>query len=140
LVVNTFETKSLQEYGPIEFSVKFENMGNVHVIPAGFVTITDTFGRKVAELEIPQNNVIPEAIRKSNTTWEEKNLTGRYIATLVANYGSAEKETITAVTTFTVFPWKKGLLIGGILLIFIIIFIRARKRILLATKVLLGKH
>ena len=138
LIVDTFGTENFQEFGPVDFDVKFKNIGNIHVKPAGFVTITDMFGKQVAEIEIPQNNVIPEAVRQAGTTWEEEGLIGRYTATLVANYGSATKQSITAVTTFTVFPWKKGLLYGGIGLLIIFIILKSRKRISRATKVLLG--
>ncbi|MFC1780070.1 WxL protein peptidoglycan domain-containing protein [Patescibacteria group bacterium] len=139
IIVNTFSTKSFQEKGPVEFDLKFENTGNVHVRPAGFITITDTFGNQVVELEIPQNNVIPDAIRQAGTTWEDTNLIGRYTATLVANYGTGSKQTITSVTNFIVFPWKIGLIIGGIILVLLITLIKSRKRLSKAIKVLIGK-
>lgn len=139
IIINTFSTKSFQEYGPIDFDLKFENTGNVHVRPAGFITITDMFGKQVAEIEIPQNNVIPGAIRTAGTTWEEKNLTGRYTATVVANFGATSKQTVISVTTFTVLPWKQALIICVIVLIILIIIIKSRKRITEALKVLFGK-
>ena len=104
------------------------------------VIITDMFGKQVAQLDIPQNNVIPEAIRKADATWKEKSLFGRYTATVVANYGTSNKQSITAVTNFTVFPWKKALLIGGIILILLIILIRSRERLKRAFHVLIGKY
>lgn len=137
--VNTFETDSFSEYGPIDFSLKFENVGNVHVRPAGFITITDMFGKQVAEIELPQNNVIPTAIRQADVTWEEENLIGKYTATVVANYGSASKQVVTDVVTFTVFPWKTVLLYAvGILLLIAILF-KLRHRLVKAFKVLLGQ-
>jgi hypothetical protein len=140
LIVNTFSTKLFQEYGPVNFDLKFENTGNVHVRPAGFITITDQFGKQVAQLEISQNNVIPQAIRQAGTTWDSKNLMGRYTATLVANYGSTSKQTITAVSSFTVFPWKKGVIVGAILLVVIFILLKSRKRLARAFRVLVGKQ
>lgn len=139
VIIDTFNTSNFQEYGPIEFSLKFKNNGNVHVRPAGFITVTDTFGKKVAELEIPQNNVIPDAIRKADTTWDEENLIGRFTATVFANYGTTEKQTVTQVLTFTVFPWKKAIIIGAIVAFMLFILFKSRKRISLAVKVLLGK-
>jgi hypothetical protein len=139
LTINMFSTKSFQEYGPIKFDLKFENIGNVHVRPAGFITIIDTWGKQVAQLDIPQNNVIPGAIRQAGPEWENVNLMGRYTATIVANYGSGSKETVTSVTTFTVFPWKKGLVIGGGVIIGLFLVIRGRRRLKRAFKVLLGK-
>lgn len=138
IIVNDFDTKSFQEFGPVEFSVKFENIGNVHVKPAGFVIVTNMFGKEVAQFEIPQNNVIPGAIRQANANWEDKNLIGRYTATLVANYGSTSKQSVTAITNFTVFPWKKGLLYGGIGLFALYLLMKSRKRLGKALKVLAG--
>jgi hypothetical protein len=140
IVIDTFSTKSFSEFGPVDFNVRFENTGNVHLKPAGFISITDTFGKKVATLEIPQNNVIPGAVRQARTVWDQVNLKGRYTATLVANYGSNSKKTIVATTTFTVFPWKEGLIILAIIILVVLIAFRMRKRIGLAFKVLIGKH
>ena len=140
VVIDTFEAKDFQEYGPVDFNLKFKNIGNVHVRPAGFITITDQFGKQVAQLDIPRNNVIPNAIRQAGTTWEEKNLMGRYTATMVANYGATSKQTVTSVITFTVFPWKKGLVVGTVILVFLLVLAKSRKRISLALKVLMGKH
>jgi len=139
LSINTFSAKSFNEYGPVDFDLKFENIGNVHVRPAGFITITDTWGKQVSQLDIPQYNVIPDSIRQAGPVWEEVDLMGRYTATVVANYGSGSKETITAVTTFTVFPWKKGLIIGGGVILVLFLMIKGRGRIKRAFKVLFGK-
>lgn len=139
LMIKEFSTKGFQETGPVDLTVRFENSGNVHVRPAGFVAITDLFGNKVAELEIPQNNVIPGSVRQANVTWEEERPIGYYTATLAANYGATSKQTISATTTFIVFPWKIGLVVLVILVIIIFILLKSRKRIKRATKVLVGK-
>lgn len=136
--VNTFETDSFSEYGPINFDLKFENVGNVHVKPAGFITITDMFGKQVAEIEIPQSNVIPTAIRASTVVWEEEKLAGKYTATVVANYGTTSKQVVTDVITFTVFPWRTVLLYSvGIILVLTLLF-KLRHRLKKAFKVLIG--
>lgn len=137
--VNTFDTASFSEYGPVDFSLKFENVGNVHVRPAGFITITDMFGKQVAEIEIPQNNVIPNAIRQADVKWDEENLIGKYTATVVANYGATSKQVVTDVVTFTVFPWKIILLYSVGIILFIAILFKLRHRLKKAFKVLLGK-
>jgi hypothetical protein len=140
ILVDTFKSKnSFYETGPVDFEVKFKNSGNVHLKPAGFITITDMLGKQVAQLDIPQNNVIPGAIRQAPTTWDTNNLFGNYTATLVANYGTSSKQTITSVTSFVVIPWK--LILGiffGIALITLLI-IRSKKRLGKAFKVLLSQ-
>jgi len=140
ILIKDFKTvKPFFEYGPAEFELKFENTGNVHLKPAGFITITDMFGKQVAQIDVPQNNVIPDAVRSANVNWDQKNLIGNYTATLVTNYGSSSKQTITSVTTFFAFPWKKGLIVAVVVLIIIFILRRSRKRISKALQALAGK-
>ena len=139
IVVNTFSTASFKETGPIDFEIKFENTGNVHVKPAGFVSITDMLGQEVALFEIPQKNVIPGAVREANASWGETRLFGRYTATLIVNYGNEGKQTVTEVFSFIVFPWKTVLIVLALVAVIIAFLFYFRKRISKAFKVLVGK-
>ncbi len=139
LLIDTFEAPSFSEYGPIHFDITFENMGNVHVKPQGFVTITNFAGDQITQLEIPRNNVIPGAKRQADVDWEDKNLIGRYTATLVANYGEGNSEVITDSITFIVFPWKVALLILVVVVLVSIILFKGRKRFGKAVKALTSK-
>lgn len=139
LLVDTFDVPSFSEYGPIVFDVTFENVGNVHVKPEGFVTVTNLAGNEVVQLELPANNVIPGAKRQADVTWDKKNVIGRYTATLVANYGEGNQEVITDSVTFTVFPWKVALVVFAVLLIVVLLVYRMRGRLSKAMKALAGK-
>jgi len=133
LIVKEFSNSDYSEYGPIDFTMRFENEGTVHVKPKGYITIVNWLGKKVADIEIPQRNVLPDSVRKIETSWNEKWIWGgKYTATLSGNYGISNTPFIPAVITFWVFPWKAGL---GILLV-IIFFILTRKRWATAFKVL----
>ncbi len=136
LGVEEFSTLNFREKGPIDFLLRFRNDGNVHARPVGFVTISNHFGSKVAEISIPQNNVMPDSIRKSLVNWEKENLFGFYTATLTATYGSSNQYTVSEVVTFTVIPWKKLALILGIILVVILLLYKIRGRLLLAYTVL----
>lgn len=96
------------QYGPVTLELRTQNNGNVHIAPKGNIVITDIFGRKVAELPLTTANVLPGSARIARTVWEQKNLVGRYTATLVAQYGQnptgQEERTLSATTTFIVFP------------------------------------
>ena len=141
LIVSDFSAPSFQEYGPVPFEIKFENMGTVHVRPRGFVVITDLFGKKVTDLEFSQKNVIPEAIRKNEANWNTKWLLGKYTATVVGNYGTGNIPFEPRVITFSVFPWKLILGILTVLLLIIIFFFKTRKRWRMALKILFkGEH
>lgn len=127
--VKEFSAPRFSEFGPITFTIRFENTGTVHVRPRGFVTITNIFGREVADVEFPQQNVIPGAVRKVEAKWNKAWLWGgRYIATLVGSYGS-QNTPISATITFWAFPWKIGLGILIILGLIIYFFVRTRRKL-----------
>ncbi|KPJ71220.1 hypothetical protein AMJ50_02885 [Parcubacteria bacterium DG_74_3] len=134
LVVKDFSAPDYSEYGPISFLIRFENKGTIHVKPRGFVTITDWLGNKVADVEFPQRNVLPNAVRKIEVSWDKKWLwAGKYTATLNGSYGMANTPFSTAVITFWAFPWKAGLVIWA----FVVLLILSRKRWIAAFKILL---
>lgn len=134
LIVKEFTVPNFSEYGPIPFTIRFENTGTVHVRPMGFVTITDWRGKKIADVEFPQKNVIPGAIRKVETSWNKKWLwAGKYIATLVGSYGTANTPISPPVITFWAFPWKIGL---GVLIV-IMLLILSRRRWVAAFRILI---
>ncbi len=120
LSLTNFRTPSKTfKSGPIEFIFRSKNEGNVHSAPSGTITITNTIGRKVAEIPLKVANVFPGAEREVSTIWESKNLIGRYTATVVAGYGQ-NNEPLTSSTTFYVFPiWLLAVAGGIIALIFL---------------------
>ncbi len=120
--------------GPIPFLVKFENLGNVHLKPSAIITITNIWGKKVAEIPLSQKNVLPGAIRKFEASWNQKWLLGgKYVATLSGTYGQRDIPLESQVIVLYAFPWKLAL---GILLA-MIFFILTRKRWITAFGVLL---
>ncbi len=99
----TFSTPNYQKSGPITFSMRVENKGNVHVQPQGTIIIKNMFGKKVAEIPLDSRNVLPGAVRKMDTVWNQERLLGRYTATLISQYGEgAKKNTLSAAINFTV--------------------------------------
>ena len=141
LIVSDFSAPSFLEYGPVSFEIKFENTGTVHVRPRGFIVVTDLFGKKVAELEFSQKNVLPGAIRKNEAEWDIKWLFGKYTATVVGNYGTGNIPFETRVITFWVLPWKLMLGISLILLFVVVFFMKTKKRWKMALRILFkGEH
>lgn len=112
------------ESTPIQFMERLKNTGNIHEQPAGQVTITDMFGKKVATLNInlPPRIVLPQSIRKfeqslDSTVLGNKILFGRYTAELNVTYG-ATGQTEKSTLSFWVIPYRLiltviGLVIGG---------------------------
>lgn len=125
-VENFSADKNYYQYGPVKFALKTKNEGNVHVAPTGTIVITDIFGKKVKEIPLTSANVLPNASRSINTNWEDKNMVGRFTATLVATYGQ-QKQTLTASTTFVVFPVVLIWIIGGGLILVILALTQRKK-------------
>jgi hypothetical protein len=133
LVVKEFSAPSYSEYGPIKFTIKFENKGTVHLKPTGFVTVTNWLGKEVGVGGFPSRNILPGAVRKFETSLDKKwFFAGKYRATLSGSYGISNIP-FSVVITFWAFPWKVGLMI----LVAIILLILIRKRLFAAFKVLI---
>jgi len=137
LAIREFIAPSFLEYGPVPFTIRFENKGTVHLRPRGFVTITNWWGKKVADVEFPQLNVIPGAIRKIETEWQNKWLLGKYTAMIVGSYGTANLPFNPPVLIFWVFPWKLALGILIVLMLVFTFFYKTRRRWQLALKILI---
>lgn len=113
---------TLFQSAPVQFTQRIKNTGNIHQQPAGQVTVTDMFGKKVAatNINLPPRNVLPDSIRKfeqplDSTVIGNKKLFGRYTATMNLTYGT-DKQVLTQSLTFWVIPYT---LIGIILVVLI---------------------
>ncbi len=134
LTIKDFTAPKYSEYGPVNFSIRFENKGTVHVKPRALITIADFLGKKVTDIHVAEMNVLPDAIRKFQASWNQKWLFGgKYTATLTGFYGASDIPLTPTVITFWVFPWK----VGVIILIVLIFFILMRRRWIGALKVLI---
>lgn len=137
-VIETFEAPAYSQKGPIPFTLRVKNNGNVHVQPKGTIIITNLFGKKVDEVPLKSANVLPGSVRKTETFWDKQNLLGSYTATLVATYGQ-QNLPLTAASNFMVAsPLSVGLIItaGAALILFIISLFSSRSRIRRALKAL----
>lgn len=136
IIVKEFSVPGFSESGPIPFTIRFENTGTIHEKPRGFITITDIFGREVANVEFPQQNVIPGATRKVETNWDKNWLLGlKYQATLVGSYGSSNIP-LSASAVFWAFPWKIGLGTLAALILIVYLILRTRRKIKRAEEIL----
>ncbi len=135
LVVKSFESPEFLENGPIDFTLRLENSGTVHLKPAGFVFLKDWRGGEVAKISLPQERVIPKTVRAIDFVWNKKWLFGKYTANFAGIYGS-NNEPLSASVSFWVVPWKIVGLVGLVLLVLLGFVLKARSRIGLAFKIL----
>lgn len=100
-----------------EFSLRFENKGNVHVQPRGNIIITNMWGAERGIIPINNEthfgNVLPKSIRDFRFTWKgERSLAdiGRYSAIATLAYGEDGIQTVTSTTYFWVIPVRGALI------------------------------
>ncbi len=87
------------------FVLKLKNNGNNHIRPKGMIVITNFFGKKVAEVPLESENVLPNVSRTLETTWSPKGFHfGRYNANLVATYGYKGDKQIAESIGFFIWP------------------------------------
>lgn len=109
-----------------EFSLRFENKGNVHVQPRGSIRIYNMWGKERGVIPINSDshfgNVLPESIRDFRFSWTgERSLAdiGRYRAEASLAFGENGSQTVLDETSFWVLPIRGALItVGVIALIF----------------------
>jgi len=109
---------------PGEVKLRFQNSGNVHVVPRGLITLIDPFGRTVASGVInPESSIIlpesfrvyPVAIRAVSPAF----VPGRYLMTVQYRYDGKDSfsEVQYPLYFFGLFGIIAGLVIFGLLLL-----------------------
>lgn len=114
----------------VNFSIKIENQGSVHVKPTGTITIKNLLGYTVAVLDVntQQNSILPGSIRHFVANWASSGFNiGPYTATLNLVYGSSSKN-LTASTSFWILPWTTILVGLLVLIIALLVLFFAVKR------------
>lgn len=128
---------------PIAFVTKVHNTGNVHVRPTGKIQIKNMFGRVVATLTINETEgaVLPNSTRRFDALWHVQTneeargsfmvefgrewhnfAIGKYTAVFTGTY-SAAQQSLSATTTFSVWPWELLLVFGVGLVVVIILLV-----------------
>ena len=123
---------------PIKLETRIQNEGTIHIRPTGTITIKNMFGNEVASIPLPEERVLPDAIRRIEAEWDTGFAIGRYSADISVVYGE-DDQIITSSTTFVVFPYQT--VIPAALLLFGIVFVlvKFRKRLSAAGRALSGK-
>jgi hypothetical protein len=119
-------TEKLHEKPEAEFVLRFENKGNVHLLPRGEIRITNMWGTERGVIPVNYQtqfgNVLPKSIREFKFAWEsEFSFTdiGRYKAIATLGYGEDGVKSVTATAYFWVIPVKATLVTLLVLVVFI---------------------
>lgn len=122
--IRSFRTeKSLVEKPEATFELRFENKGNVHLLPRGDIKILNMWGQERGLIPINSTTmfgtVLPDSVRNYSFTWKgEWSLAdmGRYTAIATLGYGEEQKQFSSSKIAFWVIPFKA---LGLVLLILI---------------------
>jgi hypothetical protein len=114
---------------PNSFIVRFQNSGNVYVVPYGLLQIYDPLGNLV-DKEIFNNSsldALPESVRRYDTNvmpYQKVLLPGFYTAKVNLHFGKTNKKTSATVVFFSqgMFDFVKiglGILVGLLILLYL---------------------
>ena len=119
---------------PNSYILRFENNGNVHVIPYGIIEVFDPLGNLAAKGILNENSLdaLPESIRRYDTkitTYQKILLPGIYTAKINIHFGKTNQKLTTTINFFSqgMFNFIK---IGLFLTVIIvsIIYLKRRKK------------
>lgn len=93
-----------QNHMPSTVTTRFKNSGNVHVVPRGYVTVTDNSGKVLAKGTINPDStlVLPGTTRQLATTLQPiatSHQTGHYKVTAYYRYDDQQSFTISSIYT-----------------------------------------
>ena len=121
-LVTKFETPGFVEYGPVSVFTEILNRGNYHIRPKGNITLTNSLGGKVDEIELKEVNIFPDTSRVFENEIGGKYLIGKHTLKLTALYGEGN-QVLSSTTTFWAFPWRLALVILLSIIIIILVSI-----------------
>lgn len=108
----------------VDFELRFENKGNVHLQPQGDISIYNMWGEERGYIPINHQthfgNVLPQSIRNFRFNWEgEQSITdiGRFRAVATLGYGQDTQSFTTRELYFYVIPVKEMLITLGTLIV-----------------------
>lgn len=133
--IRSFRTlDSVLERPEATFEMRFENTGNVHLLPQGEIRILNMWGQERGIVPINRDtmfgNVLPESIRRFTFNWSgDWSIAdmGRYTAVATLAYGAEERHFTSSETSFWIIPWREALIVGGIVIGFILFITWALK-------------
>lgn len=117
----------LVEKPEVDFELRFENTGNVHLRPEGEIRIFNMWGQERGVIPVNQRtlfgNILSESIRSFRFTWEGEWSPvdiGLYRAEATLAYGEDARNFTSAEARFWIIPWR---ILTGILLVLLTIIL-----------------
>jgi len=112
--------KFLYQKEPVIFKFDFQNTGTVYFEPKGIITITNIFGKKIVEIPIAGQVVLPTGMRSIGAVWEKPGyLLGIYNVHLAVSV-TGKGDIASKDARFYALPLYPSLGALGVLLILIV--------------------
>lgn len=120
--------KNFYEKGPVNFKMRVENKGNVHVDPFGYIVIK-RFGKEVDKVDVKEWRVYRSSTKDQEIKWQKGFLAGKYQAeaVLFMDVQGVRKE-FRKTTEFVVIPWRVILYSLGALIVLVLLWKLSLKR------------
>jgi hypothetical protein len=121
------KAKSFLTGGDVTILTRLKNVGDIHVKPFGRLEVKDGFGKVISSYEFndvePRANILPDSIRRFETSMGHKKLFGRYTIQASIGYEQGSGDLIIAKATFWYIPaWVLYALLGFLLVIALLSF------------------
>ncbi len=130
--VTKFNAPLFNEYGPVNILTEIKNAGDVHIAPAGNITIKNIFGQTVYVSALETRNIFPGNVALDYTNSVGQHfMFGRFKAELLASYGPDNNLPLYATVIFWVIPWRIitiSLLVLIVIILGIILFLKNKKK------------
>lgn len=128
--IKDFTAPKFSEFGPINFKSIIQNLSDIHIRPAGNITITNMIGMKsFIQFNKNETNIFPLKTREFEDQLKKKFLFGRYKAELNAVYGTTG-QVATGGLIFWVLPWRLMILLAFAVAIIAFIIITKKNKII----------
>jgi len=123
-------TEQVYQKPEVDLSLRFENIGTVHVQPQGDIVIRNMWGEERGVIPVNQRTqfgkVLRDSTREYEFSWRGDTSffdIGRYTAEVTLAYGDTTKQFTSSVTSFWVIPITAIALVLGSIIAFITIIV-----------------
>lgn len=115
--------------GPVDFTLRYQNTGDVHLKPTGTVTVKSMFGSDVATMTVNSEGgaTLPGGIRKYDVaSWADiGNGFGKYTVTVNLTAGAASNSATISFWVFSTMGTVIAVVIAIVVIVLIVVLLRA---------------
>lgn len=117
-----------------KFNILFKNDGNVYLVPFGWITVTNIFGKTIGKIPVDAYFSMPKSIRYRDVEWKSPFLLGRFKASIELNRGYGSNLIDTKSIAFWVIPWKAIVIVVSVILVISLALYAFFKKFKITTK------